>query len=559
MNKRGGDMEIIKRKKRKDVHPYIPELKELFQNGRVTRREFLRNATLLGMSAAAAYAFVSPFGMGQAMASEGTPQRGGVWTCGMPLQLIDHPARISWSEGANVVRQVAEYLTETGSDNITRPGLAEKWEASADLKTWDLYIRKGVKFNNGAELTAADVIFTMNEWLNKDVGSSMLGLLSYWGGPQNIEKVNDYHIRLHLKTPNIGVPEHLFHYPGIILPRNFEGDFIKQPVGTGPFTLEEFAEGERAIFKRRKGYWRMGKDGKALPYLDKLIYVGMDKDASLAALMAGQVDSMNLPRPSDYMAVKNSKNLKVYFQNSSVTYIVRMRVDLPPWNDNRVRTALKLCQDREKILQLAGYNLGALAIDAHVSPVHPAYCEKPIPAYDPKKAKELLQDYASEKGLKLPLKVSLATKNNEHEPEIAQALKEMAKPAGFDIRLDITEPGGYWDRWTEVDLGITNWTHRPIATMLLPLAYTKEAIGAWNETRWVDDEFEVHLKEAEKTLDVEKRRKIMCKIEDIMQERGPIGISYWVKVFDIHNSKFHNIKTHPTWQHTYQREMWKEA
>jgi peptide/nickel transport system substrate-binding protein len=52
-------------------------------------------------------------------------------------------------------------------------------------------------------------MFTMKEWLNKDVGSSMLGLLSYWGGPQNIEKVDDYHIRLHLKTANIGVPEHL--------------------------------------------------------------------------------------------------------------------------------------------------------------------------------------------------------------------------------------------------------------------------------------------------------------------------------------------------------------
>ena len=259
-------MEIIKRKDRKDAHVYIPELKELYQKGRITRREFLRNATLLGMSAMAAYAFVSPFSPKRAMAA--TPQRGGTWTCAMSLQLIDHPARLSWSEGANVVRQVAEYLSNTGPDNITRPWLCEKWVASEDLKTWDLYLRKGIKFNNGQMMTAEDVIFTMNQWLNKDVGSSMLGLLSYWGGPQNIEKVDDYHIRLHLEAGNIGVPEHLWHYPGVILPRNFEGDFIKQPIGTGAFTLEEYAEGERAVLKARKDYWQNGADGKSLPYLD---------------------------------------------------------------------------------------------------------------------------------------------------------------------------------------------------------------------------------------------------------------------------------------------------
>ena len=110
--------------------------------------------------------------------------------------------------------------------------------------------------------------------------------------------------------------------------------------------------------------------------------------------------------------------------------------------------------------------------------------------------------------------MTLATKNDESEPEIAQALKEMACPGGFDITLDITEPSGYWDRWTEVDLGITAWTHRPLATMVLPLAYTEEAIGNWNETRWTDEEFATLLRQAEGTLDVDARR------ETDVQHRG---------------------------------------
>ena len=181
-----------------------------------------------------------------------------------------------------------------------------------------------------------------------------------------------------------------------------------------------------------------------------------------------------------------------------------------------------------------------------MAPVQPAYCEKPIPEYDPEGARALLEAYAAEKGIELPLKVTLATKNDRGEPEVAQALKELALPGGFDITLDITIPSGYWDRWTEVDLGITHWQHRALAVQMLPLAYTEEAIGKWNETRWTDDEFETLLREAQATLDVEARRSIMCDLEDIMQERGPVFNSFWKKVWKITNRKFQNVVAHPT-------------
>ena len=545
------------------VHPAIPDAYDKLVQGRISRRDFLRFSTLLGLSAGSAY-FLAACGAPQpaAPAEEATPAasitRGGIWTDSMQLQLLDHPARLSWVEGANIVRQVCEYLTLTGVDNITRPYLLDKWEASDDVLTWDLYLKKGIKFNNGDELTADDVMFTFGEWLNPDVGSSMLGLLAYLRGMQDVEKVNDYQVRLHLQFADIAVPEHLFHYPAVILHHNFEGDIIKQPVGTGAFTLEEYAEGERAVFKRREDYWQMGADGQPLPYLDQLTYVSTDKDAGVAALQSGQVDSMYDPRPTDFQALQGVDTLAIRSVSTSQALIGRMRVDLEPWDDVRVRNALKMCQDRAKILQLAYFGEGDLSLDAHVAPVHPAYCEKPIPDYDPDGAKALLQEYASEKGIDLPLKVTLATKNDQQEPEFAQALKEMAAPAGFDIALDITDPAGYWDRWTEVDLGITSWTHRPLATMVLPLAYTKEAIGNWNETRWTDDEFEKILRQAQGTLDVEARRGLMCQIEDIMQQRGPIFNSFWKKVWNITSTKFHNVKAHPT-AYDLLYDVWKEA
>ncbi len=558
----------VSKKQMEKVHPFIPDAYEKLEQGRITRREFIRVSTLLGMSAGVA-TFAAACCAGdtatevpveeapaeeapaeeeaeEVAASPGGPQRGGTLTKSMQLQLLDHPARLSWVEGANIVRQTNEYLTETGSDNITRPYLLDRWEASEDVGTWDFFLKQGIKFNNGQELTADDVMFTIGEWLNPDIGSSMLGLMSYLSGMQDVEKVDDYHFRFYMQTPYFGVPEDLFHYPAVILPSNFEGDIIKQPVGTGAFLLEEYAEGERAVFKRREDYWRNGEDGDPLPYLDEIIYVSTDKDAGVAALQSGQVDSLYDPRPSDFQALKDNEDLTVRPASTAQALILRMRVDLEPWDDNRVRTALKMVQDREKILQLSYFGQGDLSIDAHVAPIHPEYCDKDIPAYDPEGAMALLEEYAAEKGIELPLQVTLATKNDQAEPEIAQALKELALPGGFDITLDITEPSGYWDRWTEVDLGITSWTHRPLGTMVLPLAYIEEAIGAWNETRWFDDEFEGLLRDAQATLDVEARRSIMCQIEDIMQTRGPIGNSYWKNVWNITHKRFENIQSHPT-------------
>jgi peptide/nickel transport system substrate-binding protein len=543
--------------RKETIHPAVLDMRSDLHQGKMSRREFLRMVTLLGVSAATASAMAGCMLTTTAPTPTATPiKRGGTMKIGTAVQHIDHPARLSWVEGANQLRQVAEYLTETKPDNITRPWLLERWQTDDDVKTWTLYLRQGIKFNNGDELTADDVIFNFEQWLDPDVGSSMLSLLSYLS-KNNIERVDDYTIRLHLNEPQIGVPEHLFHYPGMILHRGFEGDFIKQPVGTGPFTLVEYAEAERTVFKRREDYWHMGADGTPLPYLDELIYIDLEPDDRVAAMQGGVIDTMFLPGPSDWQALEAAPGLSIHSISTAHTVVLRMRVDQEPWNDIRVRQALKLCQDREKILKVSYFDQGDLAIDAHVAPVHPAYCEKSIPKYDPDRAKALL----AEAGYPNGLKVELVTKNDQGEPEMAQILQELAARGGCEIDLNIVEPARYWNQWTEVNLGMTIWGHRPLDTMALALAYTADDNGipaAWNETRWVDEEFTTLLRRAEHTLDVTERRQIMCQIEDIMQERSPIGISYWRKLWNITRSEFKNVKAHPTGYDIFY-DVWKDA
>jgi len=482
-------MEIIKKKQRNDVHPYIPELEDLYRTGRCTRREFLQTATLLGMSLAGASTFLASCAPKEPAPTEappaeepaateapaaGGPKRGGTMTVATRVQRLDHPARLSWIEGANAMRLVNEYLTFTDWDNITHPWLLEKWEANEDVDEWTLYLREGIKWNDGSDFMADDVIFSMKQWFDEEVGSSIAGLMSYLT-PDGIEKVDDYTIQLHLDAPNIGVPQHLFHYPALIVPKTFEGDWVRQPVGTGPFLLDDYVESERAVFVRREDYWKMGEDGQPLPYLDKVVFLdlGEEEAARIAALQSGQVDNIYSPSPEVWQATKDLPGINMYSTSTAQTFVIRMRVDTEPFSDNRVRQALKKCIDRQKMLDLAFFGQGVLAHDAHIAPVHPAYCEKDIPAYDPEGAKALLAEAGYEDGLT----VDLFTQEARAEPAMAQSLKETAAAGGFTINLNILPSAQYWDMWTEVDLGITIWAHRPLGTMVPALAYTADEEG----------------------------------------------------------------------------------
>jgi peptide/nickel transport system substrate-binding protein len=551
-------MHIWKKTPINEPHPYIPELKEQYRQGRVTRREFLRMATLLGMTAANAKLFV---GDSLAAAPSRSPlaiQRGGTMTIATRVPRVDHPARLSWIEGVNEFRQVFEYLTRTDWDNITSPWLLEKWEANETVDEWTLYIRQGIKFNDGSDFNADDVIFNFGQWLDPEVGSSMLGLLSYLQ-PTNIERVDDFTIKLYLDSPQIGVPENLFHYPAMIVPKTFEGDMTRQPIGTGLFLLDEYVETERATFKRRTDYWRNGEDGQPLPYLDRLVYVDLGEDTApqIAAIQSGQVDNIYNPNVEVWEAVKDSPDIGVYTAHSAQTFHIRMRVDQEPFTDVRVRQALKKCIDRQPMLDLAWAGKGVLGHDTVFAPVHPEYCPKDIPPYDPEGAKALL----AEAGYPDGVSVELTTQQARAEPAMAQALKETAAAGGFDITLNIVPSSQYWDVWTEVPLGITIWAHRPLGIMVPALAFTADADGnpgAWNETRWVDDEYVALLNQANGTLDVDARREIACKMEDIEAERGAAGIAFFTDAWYVCAKKFQGIRAHPTNYDLFD-EVWEEA
>ena len=529
-----------------DVHPVLSDFLEQVCRKELSRRGFLRYASLLGMSVAGASALVG-LPLARQVSAADSVQKGGILKISSPVQKVTHPAQFSWVAPSNQLRQVAEYLTYTDGNNITHPYLLKDWVASDDLKTWTLNLREKVFFNNGDAFTADDVVFSMNQWLDKSVGSSLLGMIGDYLSPTGIEKTSKYQVKLHLNRPEIAVPEQLFHYPALILNhKTFEGDFVKRPHGTGPYMLAEYREGERCVLKRREDYWQ-----KDLPYLDGMAFLDMGSEMApqIAAIKSGEIDVIDMSDAGGidvYLALKDDPNISILSSATGQARVLRMRADKKPWSDNRVRMALKLCQHREKILALAYHEQGLMGSDTHVSPIHPEYCKKDIPQYDPQKAKKLLVDAGYPNGLTVDLAVGADWSDAVRYAEI---LKQDALPAGFNINIKMMPTSQYWEKWTEVDLGITPWTHRPLGTMVLNLAYVgdKEKNPVpWNETHWMDDEFSSLLKEANGTLDVDERRKIFCRLEDIQMQRGSVGIAYWRSVWTITRKRVQNAKPHPT-------------
>lgn len=555
-------------------HPAVSDLQKQLKAGRISRREFLRTVTLLGVSAGTAYAMtacapppqaVAPAAPAAPAATEPTaapaaaagPKRGGVVKVGIQVPAVDHPARFSWVFDSNEFRQVYEYLTETGPDNVTRPYLLDKWEVNPELTEWTLTLKPGIKWSNGDELTTEDVIFNFNEWLKPETKSSILGLWEGFLKPEGVQKVDDLTVKLMLDAPKLDVPETLFHYPAQIMHRSFNGDLttLKNP-GTGPMKLDEYKVGERVVVSKRDGYWQNGADGSPLPYLDGIEYIdlGNDQTAYVAALQGGQIDTIYDPTVDTYLALKDKAGVVIEPITTSQVRVLRLRVDQDPWKDNKVRQAFKLTQDRQAILDKAYFGQGELGGDFHVSPVHPEYAPIDLPKYDPEAAKKLLE----EAGITEPLKMQISVGTGWTDVvAYAEALKESAKAGGFEIELNTMPNSAYWDLWTETPVGITPWTHRPLGVMVLPLAYIADSTGApvpWNESRWVDEEFSTLLKKAQGTIDIEARRALMKDIETIQRDRGSVAIAWWQNVWNIKSPKLQGAPAHPT-----HYQLWREA
>ncbi len=528
-------------------HSHIPKLKEQLCEGRISRREFLRYSTLLGLSAGAAYSFAGKVtGQNFVAHAQTAKPMGGKLNVGHRIQELETPHTYSWAQ-SEVTRQVCEHLTRTGHDNITRPNLVEQWEASDDLKTWTLHLRKDVTWRKGRAFVADDVIANIEHALDPATGSSIIGLMQgymmnddateIWDA-NALEKVNDHTVRINAKAPQVAVPEHLFHYPFHMMDPEEGFEFGIGANGTGAFELVEYRVGEQALINRTRDHWREG------PYLDSVRFIDLGDDASawLGALASQQIHGVPQQLDIEQMdSVKTLPHLKIYSVTTAQTAVARTRITEEPFTNAGLRKAMRLAVDPKRVLELAHRNIGSPGEHHHVSPIHPEYAELAFMERDVDAARATLAEAGYPNGIDLKIDCKATP---TWELAAVQAMAEQWKEVGINVEINVMPGATYWDIWDKTPFGFTNWTHRPLGIMVLGLAYRTGV--PWNESAYSNAEFDTLLNQAEGTLDLEERRELMAKLETIMQEDGPIVQPLWRAIFTAFDKKVVGFAMHPT-------------
>ena len=229
------------------------------------------------------------------------------------------------------------------------------------------------------------------------------------------------------------------------------------------------------------------------------------------------------------------------------TGVIRMNVENAPFDNRKVRQAMVLASDNAQNLKLAHRGMGAVGENHHVAEIHPEYAKLPPLKRDIAKAKALLAEAGFPNGVQVTCNVG--NTDGTWEQDSVQVLKEHAAEAGIDITINVMPSAQYWEVWDKAPFSLTSWTHRPLGTMVLSLAYRSDV--PWNESAYSNPEFDAALDEAEAILDVAKRKQAMAKVEKILQDDAVMVQPFFRSVFTAAKDNVKGYRTHPTRYHQF--------
>lgn len=329
--------------------------------------------------------------------------------------------------GRVILQNISETMTELNTeDGSLMPRLAESWEDQGD-GTWRFNLRQGVTFSDGSAFDSADVVHSIERTLSPDL-TCEIGAKFFGGMTLTATPVDDVTIDVKSDPAQPILP--LLMSTLTIVPSETPMEFTRDPIGTGPYLLAEWNAGQNIVLTRRDDYW-----GEA-PAVTKATYLFRTDDAVRAAMVpAGEADIV--PLISEIDATNPATDFA--YPNSETTYL-RIDATKAPLDDIRVREALNLAVDREAFMgtlvpvdaQLATHMTPPTALGADV--------DLGVPAYDPEKAKELLEA-AKADGVPVDTEILLVGRLGQfaNVTEIMEALHQMYLEAGFNMKLEMKE------------------------------------------------------------------------------------------------------------------------
>lgn len=497
-------------------------------DGRIGRREFLRQGSLLGLSLPLLGGIGAAAGFGtmtSPAAAQGTPGATIRVACYVPKAAID-PVKTGDGGGLLMLQQTGEFLCFDGPDLVLQPMLAESWSANDDATVWTFKLRKGVKFHSGGEMTAADVVASMDRLADPENGSNALsvfrGLLQKGG----TRKVDDYTVAFHLDQPNGSFPYMVSsdNYNAIILPADYEENYEASFDGTGPFKLDNYRPRVGASFVRNEDYW----GEKALPARTEFTFF-TDIQPQIIALQSGEVDILNLLPQFASVGLKNNPDVAFHSMRSTSHRQVHMRCDTGPFQDPRVRRAMALCLDRDQMVAGLLKGFGEPGNDSPIAPAYPTVdASVPQRQKNIAEAKALLEAAGHAGGVS----TTLTTHQYLEMPAYAQLIQSWGREAGFNIDLNVLDSAAYYgdavfgkSNWLDSEFGITEYSHRGVPNVFLSASMTSE--GSWNAAHFRNADYDRLVKTYIETLDLEERKAAASRIQALLLEETPVMFGYF--------------------------------
>jgi peptide/nickel transport system substrate-binding protein len=510
--------------------------------GHLTRADLLRRAAAGGAVILGSGALGESAMAGIKAVDAATPKRGGTFRIG-----VSGGSAKDFIDGQNIVtrpdqaRIVTGWETLVGFDSkfkLAFNGLAESIEHNTKGDVWTIRVRSGIEFHNGKTLGAADVIYSLQRLINPKLGLFGGAALKSLD-PTRMKKLDKRTVRLTLKQPDGTILDALGQYIAGVVPVGYSPKAVgaaKPNIGTGPYKLQSFTPGQQSVHVRNPNYWRSGQ-----PYFDKVIIIDFPDDtARVNALLGGQVDAITDVPPAQVAVVNNHSGTHVLESPSAAWTPICMRVDAAPFDDVRVRQAMRLIANRPQMVQQALSGHGHIGNDLY-APFDEAFAsDLPQRVQDIAKAKALLKA-AGHDGLTVDLQSSNGALGMN---EGAQVFAQQAKAAGVTINVKILDSGAFYgDQYLKWPMSTDFWGSR---NYLSQVAAGSLPTSPYNETHWPDSKDNSFLSlynQALRTVDRTKQKTILHEMQKLEYDNGGYIIWGFSTLLDGYGTKVKGLKT----------------
>jgi peptide/nickel transport system substrate-binding protein len=477
----------------------------------ITRRTFGK-----GILAAGSASFVLPAIRRPAF---GAPAAGGQLTVALfkDLRTINPIMGIFGNEWRTTIN-LYNNLTQLTADGGVTGDLAESYSASDDATVWTFVLRQGVKFHDGSTLSSADVVATIEKILDPKTSAPYKAEL---GPIASAKAVDGRTVRITLSEPYADLPKALASATARIVSETGIANFDKLATtahGTGPFILKEFVPNDRAVMERNPNYFRSGR-----PYLDRLVMrVLPDTTAQIAALQNREIDAIAEVESDAFKRVAAIKGVKAVQVTGGTFNNIVLYANRPPFNDPKVRMALRYAMDRPAMADAITGGVGTPADDHPISAAYEYFDkETPLRKQDLAKARQLLKEAGHANGFEHRLVVSNSPGSREKTAVVVQA---MAAQIGIQFNLELMDNARYgstiWNKGVASYVG--NYGTRATEDAILTKLYS--AKYGIDEGRWANPETEEMLASARRTTDPAKRRGLYVRFQQLARDQGPFII-----------------------------------